>query len=111
MSKAENSIKAACLAILEKRGWWARNNPVGLFKLPHAGQVKIGKKGEGDVLAISPIGRILWLETKVPKAGYRQDQVEFAMEMTRRGVDYLGVTDPEQLDTFLKSRPDLESRQ
>jgi hypothetical protein len=49
MGKAENDIKAACIELLEMRGAWVRNNPVGLFKTLWGGVVRIGKAGDWEL--------------------------------------------------------------
>lgn len=105
MSKAEGVIKAKCLRALKRRGWYARNNPVGLFKLPWGNRkVKVGGKGESDIIAISPVGRLLWVETKIPGGGFKDSQIAFAEEMRRRGVPCVAIDDPEDLTSWLDER-------
>jgi len=106
VSKAENAIKYACLDILKARGWYARLNHVGLYRLCKGKKVMItiGGKGEGDILAISPVGRLIWVETKIPGGGFKESQLDFAEEMRTRGVPCVAIDDPPKLTAWLDER-------
>ena len=107
MGHAETSIRNDCLDLLHRRGFYARNNPLGLFR-PYKGRVPItiGKAGEYDILAIGPNGVLLWVETKTPKGKDRDAQPVFLENMTQRGVACVKVRSVEELQTYLDENRD-----
>ena len=101
MGKAENAIKDACIKLLRRRGFWVRNNPVGLFKTVWGGTVRIGTKGEADILSIAPGGLALWVETKTAKGKDEASQPEFAQAMGVLEIPYIKVRSVEELAGYL----------
>lgn len=110
MGEAERAIRNPCIELLRARGWYARNNPIGLYR-PYKGRIPItiGKAGEYDIIAISRGGVLLWVETKTATGKDRDAQPIFRNDMERRGVACVKVRKVEELEEYLdQNRERLE---
>ncbi|MDR2951863.1 MAG: VRR-NUC domain-containing protein [Treponema sp.] len=85
----EGSIKAACLRYLERRGFFAWNNPSGAVRVAPERWLHFGKKGSADILGCLPDGRFLAVEVKSQRGRLSPEQSAFLEKV--RGLGGLAV--------------------
>jgi hypothetical protein len=100
MSRDENIVVKECIEVLELFGFYAfRNNNI------HApGRTFNGKKGSSDILAISPEGLFCAVECKKNDGKPSKGQIDFVVEIERRGGYGVIVKTSEELIRYLKER-------
>ena len=81
-------IKSGCLRHLERRCFFAWNNPFGTMRIAPDRWHHFGKKGSADILGILPGGRFLAVEYKAQHGRLSNEQQQFLE--TVRGLG--GVT-------------------
>ena len=86
----EGRIKTAILRYLERRGFFAWNNPTGAVRIAPNRWVSFGKKGSADILGCLPDGRFLAIEVKAPHGRLSPEQSAFLEKV--RGMGGVAVT-------------------
>jgi hypothetical protein len=73
----ESRIKTCILRYLERRGFFAWNNPSGAVRIAPDRWISFGKKGSSDILGCLPDGRFLAVEVKSPHGRLSPEQSTF----------------------------------
>lgn len=100
-AETEANILAACLKLLEYRGWLHWRNNTGAVTIK--GQfMRFGKVGSSDILAVVPgTGRFLAIECKRPGCKPTMAQERFLKAVRDNGAHGVVVTDVGDLATIL----------
>ncbi len=85
----EGRIKADCLRYLERRGFFAWNNPSGAARIAPDRWVRFGHKGSADILGCLPDGRFLAIEMKAQRGRLSPEQSAFLEKI--RGYGGLAI--------------------
>lgn len=93
----ESGVKKACLELLYLWGCDVLSTPSGMAFRIHTGKdeverrypIRFGKKGLGDICAISPYGRWIEVETKSDTGEHQEDQRRRRNEVQKRGGVYV----------------------
>lgn len=87
MRKEETALQNRIIAALCLNGCVARNHTVGNFFTKYGSEIKIGTKGESDIMGhrISD-GKAFYIEVKLPGEEPREDQQEFLDAMRNAGA-------------------------
>ena len=97
----EGRIKAACLRYLERRGFYAWNNPSGAVKITDR-WIHFGKKGSSDIIGVLPDGRFLTVECKAPRGRLAPEQSAFLEKIRGLGGVTVIARDWQELDRSLR---------
>jgi len=98
----EGRIKARCLRYLERRGFFAWNNPSGAVRIAPDRWLHFGKKGSADILGCLPGGRFLAVETKAPEGRLTPEQRQFLETVRGLGGLAVVVKSWKELDAVLR---------
>ena len=98
----EGRIKADVLRYLERRGFFAWNNPSGAVRIAPDRWVHFGHKGSADILGYLPDGRFLAVEVKAPQGRLSQEQSAFLEKVRGFGGMALVVRSFRELDAALR---------
>ena len=107
-SQPEGGVKNACIRWLCLHGCDVISNTTGSAYREYTTKggeqrsyrINFGKKGSGDILACSPTGKWVEIETKAGKNGQEPDQILRQQEIEKRGGIYI----------LARSTDDLEAR-
>jgi hypothetical protein len=98
----EGRIKAACLRYLERRGFFAWNNPSGAVRIAPDRWVHFGKKGSADILGCLPDGRFLAVECKSRSGRLSLEQLAFIEKIRGKGGVAVVAHSFRELDVALR---------
>jgi len=98
----EGRIKAAILRYMERRGFFAWNNPSGAVRIAPDRWIHFGRKGSSDILGILPGGRFLAVEAKAQDGRLSPEQKEFLEKVRGLGGLALVVRSWKELDEALR---------
>ena len=98
----EGRIKAAVLRYLERRGFFAWNNPSGAVRVAPERWLHFGKKGSADILGCLPGGRFLAVEVKAPDGRLTPEQSGFLETIRGLGGVAVVVKSRRELDEALR---------
>jgi hypothetical protein len=98
----EGRIKADILRYLERRGFFAWNNPSGAVRIAPDRWVHFGRKGSADILGCLPNGRFLAIEVKAPHGRLSQEQKEFLENIRGFGGLAIVARSSRELDEALR---------
>jgi hypothetical protein len=90
------------LRYLERRGFFAWNNPSGAVRIAPERWVHFGKKGSADILGCLPDGRFLAVETKAPHGRLSPEQSAFLEKIQGMGGIAVVARGWKELDTALR---------
>jgi hypothetical protein len=98
----EGRVKAAVLRYLERRGFFAWNNPSGAVRVAPERWLHFGKKGSADILGCLPGGRFLAVEVKAPDGRLTPEQSAFLETIQGLGGVAVVVKSRRELDEALR---------
>jgi hypothetical protein len=99
----ESRVKTAILRYLEKRGYFAWNNPTGAVQIRPGKFMRFGKVGSSDILGCLPDGRFLAVECKATTRGrLSPEQKQFLADVRGLGGLALCVRGLRELDQALR---------
>jgi len=98
----EGCIKADILRYLEKRGFFAWNNPSGAVRIAPDRWLSFGKKGSADILGCLPGGRFLAIEVKAQRGRLSPEQSAFLEKIRGLGGMAVVVRSFRELDAALR---------
>jgi len=98
----EGRIKADILRYLEKRGFFAWNNPSGAVRIAPDRWVSFGHKGSADILGCLPGGRFLAIEVKAQRGRLSPEQSAFLERIRGLGGMALVTRGWRELDATLR---------
>ena len=99
----EGRIKAAVLRYLERRGFFAWNNPSGAVRIAPDRWLHFGKKGSADILGCLPGGRFLAVEVKAHDGRLTPEQSEFLEKVRGLGGVAIVARSFRELDKALRA--------
>ena len=102
MKTPEGRIKAVVLRYLERRGFFAWNNPSGVVRITPDRWLHFGKKGSSDILGCLPGGRFLAVEVKAPAGRLTPEQSAFLEKIRSLGGLALVIRGWKELDQALR---------
>lgn len=84
----EGAVVNACIRWLWAQGCYAWRNNTGAYRPEGSARfIRYGKKGSGDVIAVTPTGKFLMCECKAGKNKQSPAQVIFQQQIeARRGI-------------------------
>ena len=98
----EGRVKAAILRYLERRGFFAWNNPSGTVRITPEGWLHFGKKGSVDILGCLPGGKLLAVEVKSITGRLSPEQSVFLEKVRGLGGVAVVVKSMRELDEALR---------
>ena len=98
----EGRIKTACLRYLERRGFYAWNNPTGAVQIRPGKFLRFGKVGSSDILGVLPDGKFLAIEVKASNGRLSPEQSAFLEKIRGKGGLALLVRSWQELDAALR---------
>jgi len=98
----EGRIKTACLRYLERRGFYAWNNPTGAVQIRPGKFLRFGKVGSSDILGVLPDGKFLAIEVKASNGRLSPEQSAFLEKIRGKGGLALLVRSWQALDAALR---------
>ena len=98
----EGRIKSAILRYLERRGFFAWNNPTGAARLAPDRWVSFGKKGSSDIIGILPDGKFLAVECKSRNGRLSPEQSAFLEKVRGSGGVAIVAHSGSELDGALR---------
>ena len=98
----EGRIKAGCLRYLERRGFFAWNNPTGAVRIAPDRWIRFGLKGAADLIGVLPDGRFLAVEVKAPHGRLSPEQSAFLEKVRGLGGVAVVVRSFRELDAALR---------
>jgi hypothetical protein len=100
---SEGRLKAAILRYLDRRGFYAWNNPTGAVQIRPGKFIRFGKVGSSDIIGVLPDGRFLAVECKAPASGrLSPEQKWFLIDVRELGGLALCVRGLRELDEALR---------
>jgi len=99
----ESRIKIDVLRYLERRGFFAWNNPTGCVRIAPDRFIRFGKVGSSDIIGVLPDGRFLAVETKTQKGRLTPEQAAFLEKVRGLGGVAILARSFQELDTTLRS--------
>lgn len=88
---SEGKVVAACIQLLCLWGCNTIRNNTGAIKTEKGSYFRFGKKGSGDILAISPSGRWVEIEAKFGHNTMSPEQIERQKTVNAMGGVYIVV--------------------
>ena len=98
----EGRIKAACLKYLDRRGFFAWNNPTGAVQVRPGQWLRFGKVGSADIIGVLPGGRFLAIEVKAPGGQLIPEQKAFLERVRGLGGIAILARSFRDIDTALR---------
>ena len=99
----EGKAKSTILRYLERRGFFAWNNPSGAVRIAPDRWLHFGKKGSADILGCLPGGRFLAVEVKAPAGRLAPEQSAFMEKVRGLGGVSIVVRSFKELDQALRA--------
>jgi hypothetical protein len=84
MKRTERQIESAIVTALRLAGWLVMKIPNDALyrkRVPHA------QKGAPDLVAVSPTGRVVWIEVKAPRGSVTPHQLALHEALRERGQE------------------------
>jgi hypothetical protein len=98
----EGRVKQSILRYLERRGYFAWNNPSGAVRIARDRWVSFGKKGSSDIIGVLPDGRFLAVEVKAPRGRLSLEQSAFLEKIRGMGGVAVVAHSYKELDEALR---------
>jgi len=98
----EGRIKSVILRYLERRGFFAWNNPSGCVRATPDRWIHFGKKGSADIIGILPDGKFLAIETKSKNGRLTPEQKDFLDKVRFLGGVAIVARSFQELDEALR---------
>lgn len=103
MKTPEGRIKTVILRYLERRGFFAWNNPTGTVRIAPDRWVHFGKRGSADIIGILPDGKSLAVECKPPTGRLTPDQKAFLEKIRGLGGVAIVARSSREIDGALRA--------